>query len=75
MTRPLYPETGTTIASFHAMAAARGDGLHPRLLEVFQKTGPVSGPPAPSEQTDENVVSVDFGNRAGSPATKREVAT
>jgi hypothetical protein len=52
--------------TFHAFAAARGDGLHPLLAEALAKTGSVSGPPPVSEQNQENVVRPDFGktNRA-----------
>ncbi|MEM9633903.1 MAG: hypothetical protein AAGA50_21410 [Pseudomonadota bacterium] len=68
------PDAGTTMSSFHAMAAKRGDGLHPLLLQAFAKTGSVSGPPAPSEQTDDNVVVVDFQKAADGKAPKRDRA-
>ncbi|WP_133192623.1 hypothetical protein [Labrenzia sp. 011] len=49
------------LLSFHALAAARGDGLHPRLAEVLARSGSVSGPPLPSMQSDENIVRPQFG--------------
>lgn len=58
--------------SFHAVAAERGDGMHPLLLEALSKSGSVSGPPAPSEQNNGNVVRLDFGATDKSP--KNEAA-
>jgi len=52
------------LLAFQAIAAARGDGLHPLLAEALAKTGSVSGPPAASEQTDDNVVRLEFGSPA-----------
>ncbi|KZM51577.1 hypothetical protein [Labrenzia sp. OB1] len=49
------------ILSFHALAATRGDGLHPLLAKVLARSGPVSGPPPPSEQNDANIVRPQFG--------------
>lgn len=51
---------GETYSSFHDLAAKRGDGLHPLILQALSKSGNVAGPPRPSEQTDDMVVSVDF---------------
>jgi len=59
---PQPPNPSTTVSAFHAIAAARGDGLHPRLLEALAKSGRVSGPPKPSEHCDDNVVQASFGN-------------
>ncbi len=56
--------------TFHAIAAARGDGLHPRLAEALARTGRVSGPPASSEQTGENVVRPVFGSAKGKTETE-----
>ncbi len=47
----------SSLIAFNSFAAARGDGLHPRLAEALAKTGPVSGPPLSSE-TAANVVRV-----------------
>lgn len=58
-TGPGAPDAGMT--GFHAIAAARGDGLHPLLAQALAKTGSVSGPPAPSLQSDDNVLRIDFG--------------
>jgi hypothetical protein len=60
--RPSFPES-VSYASFHSIAAARGDGVHPLLLQALAKSGSVSGPPAPSEQNDENVVQLVFGRK------------
>ncbi|WP_299811041.1 hypothetical protein [uncultured Roseibium sp.] len=54
--------------SFHALAAARGDGLHPLLAKVLARSGSVSGPPPPSEQNDANIVRPQFGSRLTEPA-------
>ncbi|MHA7774248.1 hypothetical protein [Roseibium sp. M-1] len=72
MSQPPKPSVGTTIAGFHAMATSRGDGLHPQLLAALGKSGSVSGPPAPSECTDENVVTIDFA--ANQRSVKRDRA-
>jgi hypothetical protein len=68
------PVAGTTLSSFHSMAAKRGDGLHPLLLQAIARTGSVSGPPALCEQSDDNVVVVDFQRSADSNAPKRDHA-
>jgi len=60
MSQPPKSSLGMTIAGFHDLAAGRCDGLHPLLLAALRKSGSVSGPPAPSEFTDKNVVRVDF---------------
>ncbi|POF34709.1 hypothetical protein CLV41_1011167 [Roseibium marinum] len=54
--------------SFHALAATRGDGLHPLLAKVLARSGSVSGPPPPSEQTDANIVRPQFGAKMTSRA-------
>ncbi|CTQ52654.1 hypothetical protein LP7551_01174 [Roseibium album] len=60
--RPSFPESDS-YASFHAIAAKRGDGMHPLLLQAFAKSGSVSGPPAPSKKNDENVVQLVIGRK------------
>lgn len=52
----------TNLILFNETAAARGDGLHPRLAEALQKTGSVSGPPAKSSDTRQNVIEVVFSD-------------
>ncbi|MEM5580951.1 MULTISPECIES: hypothetical protein [unclassified Roseibium] len=54
---------GQDVSAFHEIAALRGDGLHPLLLQALGRTGQVSGPPKPSEQTGENVIRPDFAAR------------
>jgi hypothetical protein len=58
--RPPFPEINT-YASFQAIAAKRGDGMHPLLLVALAKSGTVSGPPAASEQNNDNVVQLVIG--------------
>jgi hypothetical protein len=60
--RSSFPESDS-YASFHAIAAERGDGMHPLLLQALAKSGFVSGPSAPSKQNDENVVRLVFGRK------------
>ncbi len=60
---------GGTYSSFHDLAAQRGDGLHPLILQALSKSGSVSGPPRPSEQNDDMIVPVDF-SRAKPSASK-----
>ena len=50
-----YPKN-TSSATFSSLGASRGDGLHPLLLQALSKTGSVSGPPAPSLQSTDNIV-------------------
>jgi len=55
----------TTNLTFHQAAAARGDGLDPRLAEALSKSGRVSESPANLAPTDpKNVIHVKFGRRA-----------
>lgn len=68
MSKSLRPPVGASMNAFHEMAARRGDGLHPLLLEALAKSGPISGPPADTEKNDENVIRVQFGS---APASKR----
>jgi|GEM_PF-2496387 len=65
---------GACLNSFHGIAASRGDGLHPLLLEAISKSGSVSGPPAKSETTDDNVISVEFGSQVTAATDNREAA-
>jgi len=58
-----------SLLGFNALAAERGDGLHPLLAEALVKTGSVSGTPAPSERNDENVVHLDFSRTERSGRT------
>jgi len=64
MSHPPQTPIATTISGFHDLAAQRGDGLHPLLLQALAKSGSVSGPPVPSEKNDETVVRVDFTARS-----------
>jgi hypothetical protein len=58
----------SSLVPFNNLAAARGDGLLPRLAEALAKTGSVSGQPLSSETAD-NVVRVCF-SRIGAPDQK-----
>jgi hypothetical protein len=60
--RPSFPES-VSFASFNAIAAEKGDGMHPLLLQALAKSGSVSGSPAASRQNDENVVQLVFGRK------------
>jgi hypothetical protein len=69
---PKFP-VGPTVAAFHEIAARRGDGLHPLLLEALGRSGQVSGPPRPSEQSDENIIRLDFGDTRSGRTRPRAV--
>ncbi|MCX2723833.1 hypothetical protein [Roseibium salinum] len=71
MQKPSKPPVATTLAAFHELAARRGDGLHPRFLEALAKTGAASGPPAPSQQSNENIVRLEFVSKSRSGAKKQ----
>lgn len=53
---------GRSLNAFHNLAAQRGDGLHPALLEALSKSGSVSGPPAARDQNTDNVIKGRFGS-------------
>lgn len=53
---------GCSLNAFHDLAAQRGDGLHPALLEALAKSGSVSGPPADRDQNADNVIKGRFGS-------------
>lgn len=69
-TKDHNPNSSGGLPGFHSLAAARGEGLHPLLAAALAKTGSVAGPPLPSEQSDDNVVRLDFGR--GRPPVKDE---
>ena len=65
----------TTFSGFHDIAASRGDGLHPLLLEALCKSGTVSGPPVSTQQNLNNVVHPDFSRKQEKPCENRSVQT
>ncbi|QDG79143.1 hypothetical protein [Labrenzia sp. PHM005] len=62
MSKPSQPSLPSTLISFHEAAAARGDGLHPKLAAALAKTGTVSGPPARPSALPNNVIKVTFSD-------------
>ncbi|WP_299480423.1 hypothetical protein [uncultured Roseibium sp.] len=65
------PASGS-INLFQELAAQRGEGLHPFLLEALAKTGSVSGPLADSETNSANVIPVQFGKLPSSRDDQKE---
>ncbi|MEP1574107.1 hypothetical protein [Roseibium album] len=74
MSRPINVTAGGSITAFHDIAALRGDGLHPKLLEALAKTGTVSGPRAENTTSDRNIIPVDFASRSSLPAPDRKAS-
>lgn len=62
MPREPQPSVATNLIMFNEIAAARGDGLHPRIGEALMKTGRVSGPPAKSPEISENIIKIVFSD-------------
>ncbi len=63
---------GRSANAFHDLAAQRGDGLHPALLEALSKSGSVSGPPAKKDQGADNVIRGSFGSKDGAAHIERK---
>lgn len=55
----------STLDALHRLAATRGDGLRPELLEALSRIGSVSGPPPASVAAlQATVVRLDFHRSA-----------
>lgn len=60
MSKPPDSTVAKTVTGFNDIAAQRGDGLHPLLLQALTRFGSVSGPPPKLAQNDDTVVHADF---------------
>lgn len=72
MSKFILTPLGLSMNAFHTLAAERGDGLHPALLEALSKSGSVSGPPAEEDQTPNNVIRGSFGCKSGTSISGRK---
>jgi len=72
MSKFIMTPIGRSLNAFHNLAAQRGDGLHPALLEALSKSGSVSGPPAKRDQTADNVVRGSFGSNGDTAPSERK---
>ncbi|WP_420335877.1 hypothetical protein [Roseibium sp.] len=72
MSKFFMTPAGRSIYAFHDLAAQRGDGLHPALLEALSKSGSVSGPPARRDQNTDNVIRGSFGSQSGPVPVERK---
>ena len=72
MSKFILTPIGRSLNAFHNLAAQRGDGLHPALLEALSKSGSVSGPPAKRDQTADNVIKGSFGLTGDTAPSERK---
>lgn len=72
MSKFILTPTGRSLNAFHNLAAQRGDGLHPALLEALAKSGSVSGPPAQRDQNADNVIKGSFGSNGDTAPGERK---
>lgn len=72
MSKFILTPIGRSLNAFHNLAAQRGDGLHPALLDALSKSGSVSGPPAIRDQTADNIIKGDFASKRGTAPSGRK---